>query len=320
MRTAGTSRQSALALTGIYQKERFCLKDFFKTSSFKVLAIAVVVLLGLIIYTATAGGSLLASLLGFVTSPMQSVSTQATGAVTEFVDLDALSRDELKSMIDSLTQENAQLRDQLVDYENTLQENEQLKVQLEITEEEPENTLRAATVIGRDPNDVFYGFSIDQGTLNGVEAGDPVITQNGLVGIVSQAYATTSKVTTLLSEDVKVSAVDSACGESGVIASDIASASSGLLRLEYLPSDTQAQVGDIITTSGAGSAYPADIIIGRVESVQKSESDISQYAVVRPYEVLTSVQEVFVIIDFPGAGEGEDYLAQADPEGTEDAE
>lgn len=320
MRTAGTSRQSALALTGIYQKERFCLKDFFKTSSFKVLAIAVVVLLGLIIYTATAGGSLLASLLGFVTSPMQSVSTQATGAVTEFVDLDALSRDELKSMIDSLTQENAQLRDQLVDYENTLQENEQLKVQLEITEEEPENTLRAATVIGRDPNDVFYGFSIDQGTLNGVEEGDPVITQNGLVGIVSQAYATTSKVTTLLSEDVKVSAVDSACGESGVIASDIASASSGLLRLEYLPSDTQAQVGDIITTSGAGSTYPADIIIGRVESVQKSESDISQYAVVRPYEDLTSVQEVFVIIDFPGAGEGEDYLAQADPEGTEDAE
>ena len=71
------------------------MKDFFKTSSFKVLAIAVVVLLGLIIYTATAGGSLLASLLGFVTSPMQSVSTQATGAVTEFVDLDALSRDEL---------------------------------------------------------------------------------------------------------------------------------------------------------------------------------------------------------------------------------
>ena len=296
------------------------MKDFFKTSSFKVLAIAVVVLLGLIIYTATAGGSLLASLLGFVTSPMQSVSTQATGAVTEFVDLDALSRDELKSMIDSLTEEKAQLEDQLVDYETLKQENDQLKTQLGLEEEEPENELRAASVIGRDPNDVFYGFSIDQGTLNGVEEGDPVITQSGLVGIVSQAYATTSKVTTLLSEDVKVSAVDSACGESGVIASDIASASSGLLRLEYLPSDTQAQVGDIITTSGAGSAYPADLIIGRVESVQKSESDISQYAVVRPYEDLTSVQEVFVIIDFPGAGEGEDYLAQADPEGTEDAE
>ncbi len=80
------------------------MKDFFKTSSFKVLAIVVVVLLGLIIYTATAGGSLVASLLGFATTPMQSVSTQATGAVTEFVDLDALSRDELKDMVDSLSQ------------------------------------------------------------------------------------------------------------------------------------------------------------------------------------------------------------------------
>ena len=51
------------------------MKDFFKTSSFKVLVIVVVVLLGLLIYTATAGGSVVASLLGFVTSPMQSVST-----------------------------------------------------------------------------------------------------------------------------------------------------------------------------------------------------------------------------------------------------
>ena len=83
------------------------MKDFFKTSSFKVLAIVVVVLLGLIIYTATAGGSLLASLLGFATTPMQSVSTQATGAVTEFVDLDALSMGQLHRMGQTLPVEVA---------------------------------------------------------------------------------------------------------------------------------------------------------------------------------------------------------------------
>ena len=49
-------------------------------------------------------------------------------------------------------------------------------------------------MIGRDPSDVFYGFSIDKGTLSGIAVGDPVITQRGLVGIVTQAYATTSKV------------------------------------------------------------------------------------------------------------------------------
>ena len=229
------------------------MKDFFKTSSFKVLVIVVVVLLGLLIYTATAGGSVVASLLGFVTSPMQSVSTQVTGSVTEFVDLDALSRDELKEMVNSLSQENATLREQLVDYENTQKENEQLKVQLDITEDAPENTLRAATVIGRDPNDAFYGFSIDQGTLAGISVGDPVITQQGLVGVVTQAYATTSKVTTLLSEDVNVSAVVPSRGESGVISSDITSASAGLLRLSYLSNDTQVQVGTSSPPRGWGA-------------------------------------------------------------------
>ena len=296
------------------------MKDFFKTSSFKVLAIAVVVLLGLIIYTASAGGSFLASMLGFVTSPMQGVSTSTTGAVTEFVDLGSLSREELRDMVDSLSQENARLRDQLVDYESLQKENEQLKAQLEITEEVPENTLRAATVIGRDPNDVFYGFSLDQGSLTGVEAGDPVITGSGLVGIVSQAYATTSKVTCILSEDVSVSATVPARGESGVICSDITTASAGLLRLRYLSGDTQVQAGDIVTTSGAGGTYPKDVIIGQVQSVQKAENDVSMEALVQPYEDLSAVEDVFVVIDFPGAGDDTGIPVEEDPTGQEDTE
>ena len=180
--------------------------------------------------------------------------------------------------------------------------------------------VRAATVIGRDPNDAFYGFSIDQGTLAGISVGDPVITQQGLVGVVTQAYATTSKVTTLLSEDVNVSAVVPSRGESGVISSDITSASAGLLRLSYLSNDTQVQKGDIVTTSGVGGTYPADVIIGQVQSVQKSENDISNYAVIKPYEDLTSVQDVFVVIDFPGAGDGEEIPVGQDTSGEEDAE
>ena len=54
-----------------------------------------------------------------------------------------------------------------MDYETLKQENDQLKTQLGLEEEEPENELRAASVIGRDPNDVFYGFSIDRGPSPG---------------------------------------------------------------------------------------------------------------------------------------------------------
>lgn len=293
------------------------MKDFFKTSSFRVLIIAVVVLLGLIIYTATAGSSFLANLLGFATSPMQSIATDVTGNVTEFLDLDGYTKDELKDLVGALQEENAQLEDQLVAYEELQQENEQLKTQLGLEEEEPENELRAASVIGRDPNDVFYGFSIDAGTLSGVSVGDPVITDQGLVGVVTQAYATSSKVTCLLSEDVHVAAWSPKRQESGVIESDVTSASTGVLRLNYLSGDTQIQEGDIIATSGEGGAFPQGLKIGTVARVEKSENDISRFAVIQPFEDLTKVQEVYVVVDFPGKGEG---APQEEPEASAPSE
>ena len=220
-------------------------------------------------------------------------------------------------MVGALQEENAQLEDQLVAYEELQQENEQLKTQLGLEEEEPENELRSASVIGRDPNDVFYGFSIDAGTLSGVSVGDPVITDQGLVGVVTQAYATSSKVTCLLSEDVHVAAWSPKRQESGVIESDVTSASTGVLRLNYLSGDTQIQEGDIIATSGEGGAFPQGLKIGTVARVEKSENDISRFAVIQPFEDLTKVQEVYVVVDFPGKGEG---APQEEPEASAPSE
>ena len=202
------------------------------------------------------------------------------------------------------------------------QENQRLRQQLKISEADPEIEMRSAAVIGRDPNDIFYGFSIGAGTLSGISVGDPVITSQGLVGIVSQAYATTSKVDCLLSENVQVAAVSIDKQESGVVGSSIMMASSGLLRLSYLSPDTKLEPGDIITTSGAGGTYPAKLKIGQVESVEKSDMDVSRYAVLKPFQDLTTVKEVQVIIDFPGKGEEDAAIdpAEISPGEEEDAE
>ncbi len=293
------------------------MRDFLKGSSFKALIITVVVLLGLMIYTASAGGSLIASILGFVSTPMQSVATEVTDNVVEFLDLDGLSKDELKEMVTALQDENSRLQDRLIDYTQVKQENERLKVQLHISQQAPENEMVSASVIGRDPNDPFSGFSIGIGTLSGVSEGDPVITDKGLVGVVSRAYATTSKVDCLLSEDVSVAAVSIDKQESGLIGCNITMASSGLLRLSYLTSETALEEGDIITTSGAGGVYPANLKIGVVQSVEKSETDVSKYAVVRPFEELASVKEVQVIVSFPGQGE-DDTVTDPGPEDSEE--
>ena len=51
------------------------MKDFFHTKSFKVLLVSIFVLLGLLLYTSSVGSSLTANLLGFLSAPMQKIST-----------------------------------------------------------------------------------------------------------------------------------------------------------------------------------------------------------------------------------------------------
>ena len=86
--------------------------------------------------------------------------------------------------------------------------------------------------------------------------------------IRDRAYATTSKVSCILSEEVKVGAISKKHSASGVVTSNIPSAASGLVRMNYLSGDTELEKGDIITTSGSGSIYPEGLIIGEVQSIE----------------------------------------------------
>ncbi len=63
--------------------------------------------------------------------------------------------------------------------------------------------------------------------------------------------------------------------------------------------------------------YPPNLKIGTVQSVEKSETNVSKYAVVRPFEDLASVKEVQVIISFPGQGE-DDADSQPGPDDSEE--
>ena len=143
------------------------MKDFFHTRSFKVLVASVFVLLGLLLYTNSVGSSITANLLGFLSSPMQKISTGVTTNAAVLADQLTLNADELQAENNALKEEITKLREQLVDYYQIKQENEQFRTVLELKEENRDYQMLPATVIGRDPNDVFYGFSIDQGSLNG---------------------------------------------------------------------------------------------------------------------------------------------------------
>ena len=74
------------------------------------MIVAVVVLLGVLIYSLSAGSSLFSNLFGTVSAPLLTAGTNMTEGAKEFVDLDGMSKDELQALYTELLEENRTLR------------------------------------------------------------------------------------------------------------------------------------------------------------------------------------------------------------------
>jgi rod shape-determining protein MreC len=92
---------------------------------------------------------------------------------------------------------------------------------LEIKDSNPDFDFEPAMVIGRDAADRFYSFTIDKGSNDGISKNDPVITNEGLVGIILDVGITHSKVLTILDSTVEVGAMDSITREIGITSGDL---------------------------------------------------------------------------------------------------
>lgn len=279
------------------------MKDFLHSNGFKVLLAVIFIMFGLMLYTASTGSSIFSNLMGFISAPMQKVSTVVANNANETAKNATLDANQLKAEYDELKKKNEDLNNKLVDYYQIKQENEQYKSILGLKSQHKDYQLVSAAVIGRDPNDLFYNFSVDKGSLDGVKVNDPVVTSAGLVGYVSSVNATYCKITTILSADTSIGASDKVTRDSGVVSSNIKLADQGLTKMGYLDANTKVKSGDIIVTSGLGGIYPKDLLIGTVTEVKNEEYDVSLCATVKPFVDVKSVHDVFIITKFVGQGE-----------------
>nr|WP_319489632.1 rod shape-determining protein MreC [uncultured Caproiciproducens sp.] len=279
------------------------MKDFFHSNGFKLLITVVFIMFGLMLLTASTGSSITANLLSMISTPMQKVSTVVTNNAAVAAQSATRTNQELAAENAALKKQIDALNQKLVKYYSYQQENAQLRKFLELKNENQDFKPVSAAVIGRDPNDLFYNFQIDKGSLAGISVNDPVITESGVVGWISSVNASYSKVTTILSADTKISAIDKVNRDSGVISSDIKFADSGILKLGYLTANTTVKAGDIIVTSGLGGMYPRDLLVGTVNSVKNDPYDVSLYAEVTPFVDVKTVRDVMVITSFEGQGQ-----------------
>ena len=279
------------------------MKDVFRSTGFKLLVTVMFIMFCLMLATSNSSNSITAKLFGFATTPMQRISTMVTNNAAVTVKSASQSKEELAAENQKLKDQINELNKKLVNYYTYQQENAQLRKFLELKNANQDFKPVSAAVVGRDPNDLFGQFTIDQGTQNGVSLNDPVVTEAGVVGWVSSVSTSYSKVTTVLSPETKISAVDKVTRETGVIGCDIQSADKNVLKLQYLSTGTKAKAGDIVVTNGIGGVYPRNLSVGTVKSVQHSKYDVSLYAEVTPAVNVKEIRDVMVITSFLGKGE-----------------
>lgn len=102
-----------------------------------------------------------------------------TGAVSDFIN--AYSNGEQLALENAeLKSEAAELKKKLAEYEQAVEQNEFYKNYLEIKDDHKDFKFTPATLISRDREDPYKGFVINKGSVNGISAHDPVITEDGI--------------------------------------------------------------------------------------------------------------------------------------------
>ncbi len=277
------------------------MREFFRSRSFKILAAVVLILLGVVLYTASVGNTFTASLFGLVSTPMQQISQSGVEAAQGVVG--GKSADQLKAENEQLRKELDDRNQKLVDHYKIKAENEQFRQYLELKKDNTDFKFTEATRIVNSPEEYFYGFTIDKGSLQGVAAGDPVITASGLVGYVTEVGATYARVKTILDASISVGAHDVRTRDGGVVSGTLELSDQGLTKMRYISNQHQMQVDDLVITSGLGGIYPYGLVIGKIKEIKPEEHSISLYALIEPVVDIQKVTDVFVITEFEGQGE-----------------
>ena len=276
------------------------MKDFFDTWKFKLLVGPAVFLAAIMAY-AGANGRLTAApqeILSVAVAPFQRAAAAVSNGVSslweKYTNIDAILEENEK-----LTTENAELRGQMVDYDKLKAENEAYKALTNIQEQHPEMSYVSSFVIGRDPLDSFYGFTLDKGSLDGVEANDAITSDEGyLLGVVTEVDLTSCKVMTILHPSFNAAGVVSRTRDNGIITGSADYAAEGLCILSNLSRGTLTKANDQVITTGLGGVFPPDVLVGVVQELVPEASGKSTIAVLKPGADPRTVKHVFIITNY----------------------
>ena len=148
-----------------------------------------------------------------------------------------------------------------------------------------------AQVVGLDISLWFRSVVVDRGSDHGVNAGYPVITNNGVAGLITVASRHAAKAMLLLDRQSAVDGVVQRSRTRGVVRGN----GSAKLEFEFVARDGVVKMGDVILTSGLDAIYPKGLRIGEIGEIRERGADLIQTAILTPAVDFERLEQVFVM-------------------------
>jgi rod shape-determining protein MreC len=208
------------------------------------------------------------------------------GFFTDYVDLLGVRSDNrrLRRRIAEIEAENLQFREALVSSGHL--------ARVASMRDEIEIPMLPAEVVGLDVAPWFRSVLVDRGTQHGVEPGHPVITHEGVVGVVTATSDHAAKTMLLLDRQSAIDALVQRSRARGVLRG-VGRAS---LEFEFVVRGADVVVGDEVVTSGLGGVFPKGLRLGRVSELRDAGGRLTRIAIIEPAVDLGRLEQVFVLL------------------------
>ena len=276
------------------------MKDFFSKNGIWILLVAVIVTVTMAALSAFGTGvaTPLRNAAGVITAPFRAGFSAAANWVDDHArfadDYDALKEENaaLKEKVAKLEQENRQAQADSA-------ENARLRALLNLRPQERNLQFESAMVVDHTSSNWTRTLTLNKGSSMDIAPKNCVINSEGyLVGVVTEVGTNWATVLTTIDTDFEIGATIFRTGEAAIASGNFNLMSDGLLRLNYISSESALLNGDLVLTSGLGGYYPEGLVIGSVNEVVVDDSGAMDYALLSPAANFDELTEVFVITDF----------------------
>jgi len=198
---------------------------------------------------------------------------------------------EVRSDNERLRARVAELEEANLQYREALVAGEHLQ-QIAAMRDDFEIPMLPSEVVGLDVKPWFRSVLMDRGGVHGVRAGNPVITAEGIVGLVTATSPHAAKTMLLLDRQSAIDGIVQRSRARGIARGR----GTDEMEFEFVVRGGDVRVGDVVITSGLGGVYPKGLKIGTIEALSEAGGRLLQTATLKPAVDFGRLEQVFVML------------------------